>query len=154
MFTVEDCLGSEYPSSVRCSRQDRNSWRLMSLVQIEARNLLNSSQVLVPGLLRCGSAFCFSLFGEGQSLVCSEQGIFGVLGECRWIIPVYWWMIDAAVSQMCAHYPVKTSPPVMGLPPAEAPRDLASRCGHVGTPKPYRASGFSELNVRMKVSLS
>lgn len=61
----------------------------MSLVQIEARNLLISSQVLVPGLLRCGSAFCFSLFGEGQSLVCSEQGIFGVLGECRWIIPVY-----------------------------------------------------------------
>lgn len=40
----------------------------------------------------------YSLFGEGQSLVGSDQGILGLLGECRWIIPVHL-MDDGCSSQ-------------------------------------------------------
>lgn len=43
-------------------------------------------------------SFCFRLFGEEQSLFCREQGILGVLGECRWFIPMHP-MLDGCSSQ-------------------------------------------------------
>lgn len=73
----------------------------MSPGQIQARNLLVSSQVLLHGLLRGSSAFVSPSLVK-DSLLCSEQGIGGVLGESSRSSLCTPWMVEVAVGQMCA----------------------------------------------------
>lgn len=60
----------------------------MSLGQIQARNLLVSSQVLQHGLLRGSSAFVSPSLVKDRVCSVLNRAICGVLGECEWIILV------------------------------------------------------------------
>lgn len=74
----------------------------MSLGQIQARNLLVSSQVLLHGLLRGCPAFVYSSLVKDR--VCSVLsrafvGFYENAGGSSLGTP---WMVDVAAGQMCA----------------------------------------------------
>lgn len=98
---------------------------------------------------------CFSLFGEGQSLVCSAQGILGELGECRWIIPLH--LMDGGCGSqpdacLLASHSMASSAEVASS--RKTPVTRLAGVARWAHPKLYWASDLSEHNVRMEVSPS